>query len=700
MNSQSTQSNHFSNRRRRAEEIVKSKTVQSSDPPRTLLPEEASQSPHELQVHQIELEMQNEERFSNAFKYAAIGMALVSTEGTFLRVNRALCGLLGYTTKELTALTFQAITHPDDLKADLAYVQQMLEGKINTYQMEKRYRGKQGNLVWVLLSVSLVKDKQKQPLYFISQIQDITDRKLTEEALKESQQRLELAYRSAGAATWDWDLVGQHQIWSRELFIMFGLDPDKDKPSLNTWRRVLHPEDREHALHRIEQAINSKAPLNLEYRVVHASGPERWISALGSATYDSAGKPVRFSGLCTDITERKWAETEREKLESQNRQLQKAESLGRMAGAIAHHFNNQLQAVMMNLECALHNQTQGEVSAENLAEAMRTARKAADVSSLMLTYLGQAPAQHTPLDLSEVGRNHLAMIRATLPSYVTLETNFATPGLVINANVNQIQQVLTNLITNACEALVEGRGGIRLTVQAAPPTAIPSMHRFPIDWRPRAPAYACLEVADEGCGIAPYDIEKLFDPFFSNKFIGRGLGLSVVLGIVRAHHGVITVESKRRKGSVFRVYFPVLGETMPRKAESVTLVSNFGEGRTVLLVEDEPVVRRAVMLALSRFGFTVLTAANGYEGLELFRRHANKVCVVLCDLTMPRMDGWQTLAALRQLSPNIPVILSSGYGEAQAMSGQHEEQPQAFLSKPYVFEELRSTLAKVLEKGK
>ena len=286
------------------------------------------------------------------------------------------------------------------------------------------------------------------------------------------------------------------------------------------------------------------------------------------------------------------AEAEKAKLEAQNRQLQKAESLGRMAGAIAHHFNNQLTAVMGNLELAIGDLPRGAGPAGKLTAAMQAAREAAEVSSLMLTYLGQTHAKHEPLDLSEVCRRSLPLLQAAMPKDMVLETDLPSPGPAISANANQIQQVLTNLVTNAWEAVGDGRGAIHLTVKTVSPADIPASHRFPIDWQPQDNAYACLEVADTGCGIADKDIEKLFDPFFSSKFTGRGLGLSVVLGIVRAHGGAVTVESEPGQGSTFRVFLPVSAEEVLRQPDQAAQSPEIEGGGTVLLVEDEAMVRK------------------------------------------------------------------------------------------------------------
>ena len=238
--------------------------------------------------------------------------------------------------------------------------------------------------------------------------------------------------------------------------------------------------------------------------------------------------------------------------------------------------------------------------------------------------------------------------------------------------------------------------GIGLTVKTVSHADIPASKRFPIDWQPQEIAYACLEVTDTGCGIADKDIEKIFDPFFSTKFTGRGLGLPVVLGIVKAHSGAVTVESKPGRGSIFRVFLPVSAEEIPRQPDKADPVSEIEESGTVLLVEDEEQVRKMARIMLTHLGFTVLEAKDGVEAVEVFQQHQNEIRCVLSDLTMPRMDGWDTLAALRKLSPDIPVILSSGYDEAQVMANEHTELPNAFLGKPYQLKELRETIRRTL----
>ena len=274
-----------------------------------------------------------------------------------------------------------------------------------------------------------------------------------------------------------------------------------------------------------------------------------------------------------------------------------------------------------------------------------------------------------------------------------------TPGPVISANANQLRLVLANLVTNAWEASSGELRSIRLSVKAVSAADAPAERRIPIDYHSQDTDYACMEVADAGCGISAQDIDKLFEPFFSSKFTGRGLGLAVVLGVMRSHNGFITVESELGKGSTFRVFFPVSAEAIPQKPPAVRVGPNskiVSRGRTILVVEDEPVVRKTLALALKHSGLTVLEAADGVAAVELFRQHWDEIGCVVCDLTMPRMNGWDTLTALRQLVPGIGVILAGGYSEAQAMAGDHPEQPQAFLHKLYEAKVLINAINQIL----
>lgn len=295
---------------------------------------------------------------------------------------------------------------------------------------------------------------------------------------------------------------------------------------------------------------------NLEIVSRHRDGTE-YVGMISARVITIQDLPHIIS-VTRDITARRKVEVEKADLDAKFQQLQKAESLGRMAGAIAHHFNNQLHAVLANLEM-LGQPSKGADSARLLARAKQATDRAAEMSGLMLVYLGQTSHKQEPRDLSVLCRSCVAALQARLPESAALSVDFPLPGPTVLVNADQIQQALLNLTVNAAEALGRAGGTVRLGIRTLPATAIPAANRFPINWRPQAPDYAWLEVTDDGSGIPEADLENLFDPFFSTRFTGRGLGLPVVLGIVQAHGGAVTLASRLGEGSVFRIHLP-LGE--------------------------------------------------------------------------------------------------------------------------------------------
>jgi PAS domain S-box-containing protein len=300
-----------------------------------------------------------------------------------------------------------------------------------------------------------------------------------------------------------------------------------------------------------------------EYRGLRLDGSTFDVEVNSEFIHDSEGAPSGMVVIVRDITERKQAEIVRKKLEAQNRQLQKAESLGLMAGAIAHYFNNQLAAVIANLDLAMTKLSEGENPHAKIAAAMKSSYKAAEMSGLMLTYLGQGSDKHKPVDLCEICRLNLPMLRSMIPAAVTLEADLPSPGPVVAADAKQLVQVLASLTANAWESFGASSGAVQVRVKTISSVNVPETHRFPLDWQQQHALYACMEVTDAGCGIEETNIEKLFDPFFSSKSKGRGMGLAVVLGIVRSHGGAITVTSEPGQGSTFQLFLPVCGEAAP-----------------------------------------------------------------------------------------------------------------------------------------
>ncbi len=280
-------------------------------------------------------------------------------------------------------------------------------------------------------------------------------------------------------------------------------------------------------------------------------------SAVASIVPDEQDGRTRIVGSLRDITARKQIEAERQRLETIHRQLQKEESLGRMAGAMAHHFNNHLAVVMGNLEMAIDDAPGGSVHRGFLDEAMEGARRAAEISKAMLLYLGEDLSNLKRLDLSEVCRQHLPLLQAMLPRRVCLTVALAPLPLIVRANAHQIKEVLMKLTYNALEALDDEGGNLGLTTRRVRADEIPKTQIVPADWNPASPFLACLEISDNGRGIKKENLEKIFDPFFTTKFLGRGLGLSVVKGIIKSWDGVVALESAPGQGAIFRIYLPL-----------------------------------------------------------------------------------------------------------------------------------------------
>lgn len=519
--------------------------------------------------------------------------------------------------------------------------------------------------------------------------------------LTESQSLLAATQRLSRIGGWQWNIQTQTMEWTEETYRIHDLDPNEiQSGSPDHITRSLgcyEPEDQDILRKAFQKCVEEALPYDLEIPFTSVKGRRLYVRTMAHAVMEG-DRVVKIIGNIVDITDKKQVESEKAQIEALNRQLQKAESLGRMASAIAHHFNNQLQVVMGNLEIAMDDPTQSAESMTSLNEAMKATRNATHVSKLMLTYRGQMPGiLMTPLDLSEVCRQTLPMLQVTAPKGILIQTDIPASGPVVRSNTDQIQQVLTHLLTNAWESSDSDTKTIGLSIRMVSRSDIPLSHRFPIAWQPQHPSYACIEVADTGGGIASRDIEKLFDPFYTTKFTGRGLGLSVVLGIVSAHGGCITVNSEPGKGSVFRIFLPVQSETVAAPAETAVSAPIQTSGGTVLVVEDEGQVRQMVRIMLKRLSFEVIEARDGVEAVDVFQQHMDTIRCVICDLTMPRMNGWETIAALRRLSPDIPVILSSGYDEERVMADDHPETPQAFLGKPYQFKDLSATIQRVLD---
>jgi two-component system, cell cycle sensor histidine kinase and response regulator CckA len=459
--------------------------------------------------------------------------------------------------------------------------------------------------------------------------------------------------------------------------------------------RFIHPssQDTYYLHHKI--LVETGATQTCELDMLRADG-SAFVGRLVSTPATGPDGEVVNRVVVDDVTERKEEELRRLKLEHRLQQAEKAESLGRMAGAISHHFNNLVAVMIGNLELVRSDRSPGTVPDERLDDALAAAHSAAQVSGMLLSYVGQAPGERGLHDFSEIIGHGLAVLRAAIPKGIELESTLPMPGPTVRVSLGQIQQVFQNLVTNAWEAAAPGPGTVRVGLREVTRDEVPTTRCFPQDWTPGSERYAVLSIADSGSGIDETRAERIFDPFFSGKEFGRGLGLSVALGAVKAHDGAIAVIRPPGGGTVMEVYLPAQDPSASTPADRPPLASPPVQQALVLLVDDEAMLRSLGARMLTRLGFEVLTAGDGVEALEVFEANADRIDCVICDLTMPRMNGWETLAALRQRRPELPVVLTSGFDEFHAMSGVQAERPQVFMRKPWSGDALRSAIEEAM----
>ncbi|MDD2897442.1 MAG: PAS domain S-box protein [Desulfuromonadaceae bacterium] len=404
-----------------------------------------------------------------------------------------------------------------------------------------------------------------------------------------------------------------------------------------------------------------------------------------------------ISGLClmsTDITDRKRSEEERLNLEKQLLHSQKLKSLGVLAGGIAHDFNNILTAIIGNADLALMRINKESPAVDNLHRIEHAAARAADLAKQMLAYSGKGKFVVENINLNVLLEDMLHMLEVSISKKAVLRLNPHQQLPVVEADATQIRQIVMNLVINASEAIGDKSGVIAITTGCIDCNRN-YLEDVWLDENLNDGLYVYLEIADTGCGMDKETLSKLFDPFFTTKFTGRGLGMAAVLGIVRGHKGAIKVYSEQNKGTTFKILLPSSGK--PPEVFNGTSPGNAWHGNgVVLLVDDEETIRGLGIQMLKEIGFSAITADDGREALEIFKSR-DDIAFVILDLTMPHMDGEQCFRELRQLNPDVKVIMSSGFNEQEVTQKFIGKGLAGFLQKPYKLSTLQSTIQKVLK---
>src|SRR6185369_437492 len=530
---------------------------------------------------------------------------------------------------------------------------------------------------------------------------DITARKRAELRLQRSEEEFRLTFEGASDAIfWADAITGILINCNGAAEKMLEMPREVIIGKHQTW---LHPpEMADHFAAQFKRSAAIREPAaNVEAIVISKSG-KRIPVHIKPAVTNVGGRDI-IQGVFRDISELRQAEEEKLALERQFHQAQKLESLGVMAGGIAHDYNNLLQSILGNMELASMELASDSVAQKYLSNAAISGRRASHLTNLMLTYVGQGIIIKKNLNLNEMIRENVEMLKTAASPAVSIKLRLLAEQPVILADEAQILQVVMNLHTNAAESIEVQPGFIKLTTrnQNCDQTFLSTSL---LNEKPEPGCYLVFEVCDNGCGMSEKTISRLFDPFFTTKFAGRGLGMSAVMGIIRAHHGALFVESEVGNGTTFRVLFPLSesaqSDAVQEPIQSPTESSAFKENPlsgVVLVVDDDKSVLKICAKMVKLCGFSVITAHDGIDAVTKFRERADEIVVVLMDLTMPKMDGIAAMREIHGIKPDIKVILASGFNEEELSDRITSQPPSAFIRKPYSFDVLEEKFRRVVQ---
>jgi len=521
------------------------------------------------------------------------------------------------------------------------------------------------------------------------------ERQRAEQSLRESEERLRTVIQHMPVLMVAFDQQGGIVAWNHECEHVTGYNADEMVGNPSAMER-LYP----HAAQRMAMMAEWRWP-SRDYR-----GREWELTCKDNTvrivTWSNISKAFPVADWSSwvigiDITAAKRAQAEREQMQSKLLQTQKLESLGVLAGGIAHDFNNLLTGILGNAGLALLRLDASSPARECIQRVISASERAAELTRQMLAYAGKASFEIRPISLSEHILETTHHLTATISKKVTFDLRLGDGLPAVEVDPAQIQQLAMNLIINAAESCGDGPGTVIVSTRET--IVEEGQHEQWFTGEALGPgAYVCLEVQDTGCGMDEETVAKIFDPFFTTKFTGRGLGLSTVLGIVRAHRGSLQVKSAPGQGSTFRVLLPASQRAVGDQTPEDRVGSLSGRG-LILVVDDELFVLEVARRILEGYGYDVVTAENGRQGLEIFRQRIKDIDLVLLDKTMPDLDGEETYRAMKALEPGLLAILTSGYQETEVTTHFLSHELAGFVQKPYLPETLALKVKQALERS-
>ena len=631
---------------------------------------------------------ESEERFRRVFEEGPIGLTLVDRNHRLLKVNRALCQMVGYSEEELLQMSFPQITHPDDVGHNLVLSERLFRGELPFYKLQKRYVKKDGGIIWVNLTASVIHDQAGQPVHGMAMIEDITNVKHFEQeralhkALRESEEKYHRIVETMTEGVWILDHEGRTTFVNPQMAAILGYQVGE-----MLGRHVLDFKDEESRAITLEKLERQRQGIKEQFDCVFQAKDGSRLTTLISTCplFDGDGRYNGVLSIVTDITERS-------RLEERLHQARKMEAIGRLAGGVAHDFNNLLTVINGYNDLLLRKVSPSDPIRAGLLEIRGAGEQAQELTSRMLAFSrGQVRATEV-LSLRSVVGDVENMLRRMIGEDIRLMTAF-DPGLgYIRADRTEIVQVLINLAANARDAMPAG-GTLTFTLTNTEVDKRLARNHPGTSSGP----YVLLTVTDTGVGMDFETQRHLFEPFFTTKQTGKGtgLGLATVYGVVSQCGGWIQVNSKPRGGTTFQIYLPrVDGELAGRREHPEPAKQQLRGTETVLVVEDQAHVRKVTCSILTEYGYLTLEASHGEEALLLAAAHNGPLDLVLTDVVMPGMQGPELANRLRAIR-RTPILFMSGFSEGIELA---DDSNVAYIRKPFTPDALARKVREILSR--